>query len=203
MVKNGPGRADNANFDLTDVKVGISAISPQPSANSQKEQPVKLLNPVSTFDQNAGLSVKLTIDGDPKTGWAVDPQFGKDHAARFEFEKPIGFEGGSTITVTLAFNGNSKHNLGRVRLSVAAAKESVPLDAAATFGDIIASLKKPAEQRSPREVEKLLTWYRGRDDEWKKFNTVVQEHAAKEPKPNLAKVMVCSEGVKPIRHHTQ
>ena len=200
LVKNGPGRADNANFDLTDVKVGITAIGQQPSANSQ---PLKLLNPVSTFDQNAGLSVKLTIDGDPKTGWAVDPQFGKDHAARFEFEKPIGVEGGSTITVTLAFNGNNKHNLGRVRLSVATAKEAVPLDAAATIGDIIAALKKSAEQRSPRDVEKLLTWYRGRDDEWKKLNAVVQEHAAKEPKPNLAKVMVCSEGVKPIRHHTQ
>ena len=200
MVKNGPGRADNANFDLTDVKVAITAVGDQ---NSAAGQAVKLLNPVSTFDQNASLSVKLTIDGDPKTGWAVDPQFGKDHAARFEFEKPIGFEGGSTITVTLAFNGNNKHNLGRVRLSVATSKAAVPLDAAATIGDIIAALKKPAEQRSPREVEKLLTWYRGRDDEWKKLNAVVQEHTAKEPKPNLAKVMVCSEGVKPIRHHTQ
>jgi mono/diheme cytochrome c family protein len=203
MVKNGPGRADNGNFNLTDVKVVISAISQQPTANSQKEQPVKLLNPVSTFDQGANLSVKLTIDGDPKSGWAVDPQFGKDHAARFEFEKPIGFEGGAKITVKLAFNGNNKHNLGRVRLSVATAKEAVPLDAAATFGDIIASLKKPTEQRSPREVEKLLTWYRGRDDEWKRLNLLVQEHSAKEPKPKLAKVMVCSEGVKPIRHHTQ
>ena len=203
MVKNGPGRADNGNFDLTDVKVVITANSQQPSADSRKAEPIKLLNPVSTFDQNAGLSVKLTIDGDPKTGWAVDPQFGKDHAARFEFEKPIGVEGGSTITVTLAFNGNNKHNLGRVRLSVATAKEAVPLDAGATFGDLIAALKKPAEQRSPREVEKLLTWYRSRDDEWKKLNAVLQEHTAKEPKPNLAKVMVCSEGVKPIRHHTQ
>ena len=200
MVKNGPGRADNANFDLTDVKVTITAAGDQKTAAGQA---VKLLNPVSTFDQNASLSVKLTIDGDPKTGWAVDPQFGKDHAARFEFEKPIGFDSGTQITVTLAFNGNNKHNLGRVRLSVATAKEAVPLDAAATFGDLIAALKKPAEQRSPREVEKLLTWYRGRDDEWKNLNAVVQEHAAKEPKPNLAKVMVCSEGVKPIRHHTQ
>ena len=201
MVKNGPGRADNANFDLTDFKVTIAALNPQPP--TPNPQPLKLLNPVSTFDQNASLSVKLTIDGDPKTGWAVDPQFGKDHAARFDFEKPIGFDGGTTITVTLAFNGNSKHNLGRVRLSVATAKDAVPLDAAATFGDIIAAIKKPAEKRSPREVEKLLTWYRGRDDEWKKLNAVVQEHLAIEPKPNLAKVMVCSEGVKPIRHHTQ
>ena len=200
MVKNGPGRADNANFDLTDVKVSITAVGDQKAASGQA---VKLLNPVSTFDQAANLSVKLTIDGDPKTGWAVDPQFGKDHAARFEFEKPLGFDGGTQIEVTLAFNGNNKHNLGRVRLSVATAKEAVPLDAAATFGDLIAALKKPAEQRSPREAEKLLSWYRGRDDEWKKLNAVVQEHAAKEPKPNLAKVMVCSEGVKPIRHHTQ
>ncbi len=198
MVKNGPGRADNGNFDLTDVKVGIAKLEGD-AANS----PLKLLNPVSTFDQGTNLSVKLTIDGDPKSGWAVDPQFGKDHAARFEFEKPAGFEGGTKITVTLAFNGNNKHNLGRVRLSVATAKDAVPLDAAATFGDIIAALKKPAEQRSPREVEKLLTWYRTRDDEWKKLNGVVQEHAAREPKPNLVKVMVCSEGVKPIRHHTQ
>lgn len=206
MVKNGPGRADNANFDLTDVKVKVAKLeapSPKPEGGSAMNSPVKLLNPISTFDQNASLSVKLTIDGDPKTGWAVDPQFGKDHAARFEFEEPIGFEGGSKITVTLAFNGNNKHNLGRVRLSVATAKEPVPLDAAATIGDIIAALKKPAEQRSPREVEKLLTWYRGRDDEWKKLNVVVQEHVVKEPKPKLAKVMVCSEGVKPIRHHTQ
>ena len=212
MVKNGPGRADNGNFDLTDVKITIAPFVVPPSGGTPvtgTEPPkggttnLKLLNPVSTFDQNASLSVKLTIDGDPKTGWAVDPQFGKDHAARFEFEKPVGFEGGSTITVTLAFNGNNRHNLGRVRLSVATAKEAVPLDAATTFGDLIAALKKPAEQRSPREIEKLLTWYRGRDDEWKKLNAVVQEHAAKEPKPNLAKVMVCSEGVKPIRHHTQ
>jgi hypothetical protein len=205
MVKNGPGRADNGNFDLTDVKVAIEPSSPE--ARSPKSeagpQPVKLLNPVSTFDQGANLSVKLTIDGDPKSGWAVDPQFGKDHAARFEFEKPIGFDGGTKITATLAFNGNHKHNLGRVRLSVATAKDAVPLDAAATFGDIIAALKKPAAQRSPREVERLLTWYRGRDDEWQKLSAVVQDHLATEPKPKLAKVMVCSEGVKPIRHHTQ
>jgi mono/diheme cytochrome c family protein len=208
LVKNGPGRADNGNFDLTDIQV---MIAPRSAAKSearnpkpvQSAQPLKLLNPISTFDQGANLSVKLTIDGDPKSGWAIDPEFGKNHAARFEFEKPIGDEGGSTITVVLAFNGNNKHNLGRVRLSVTTSPEPVPLDADATFGEVIAALRKPAEQRSPAEVQTLLTWYRGRDDEWKKLNGVVQQHAAKEPKPNLVKVMVCSEGVKPIRHHTQ
>lgn len=201
LVKNGPGRADNGNFDLTDVKLTIAPRNMPPATATP--QVVKLLNPISTFDQGSNLSIKLTIDGDAKTGWAVDPQFGKDHAGRFEFEKPIGLDGGSTITVTLSFNGNNKHNLGRVRLSVATAKDSVPLDAAATFGDIFAALKKPAGQRSPREIETLLSWYRGRDDEWKSLNATVQNHLAKEPKPKLAKVMVCSEGVKPIRHHTQ
>ncbi|TXT22928.1 MAG: hypothetical protein FD138_3346, partial [Planctomycetota bacterium] len=60
MVKNGPGRADNGNFDLTDVKVVITANSQQPSADSQKQNAVKLLNPVSTFDQ----FVKWQLAGD-------------------------------------------------------------------------------------------------------------------------------------------
>ena len=32
---------------------------------------------------------------------------------------------------------------------------------------------------------------------------IVAEHAKQEPQPKLMKIMVCSEGVTPIRHHTQ
>jgi hypothetical protein len=42
----------------------------------------------------------------PKSGWAVDPQFGKDHAALFETAEELGAEGGVTLTFTLEFNGN-------------------------------------------------------------------------------------------------
>src|SRR5262249_46806375 len=38
---------------------------------------------------------------------------------------------------------------------------------------------------------------------WLKLDQPVQEHLRHAPKPALAKVMVASEGVTPIRHHTQ
>ena len=45
---------------------------------------VKLAKPRATFEQK-GLTAAGAIDSDPVTsGWAVDPQFGKDHAAVFE-----------------------------------------------------------------------------------------------------------------------
>ena len=55
--------------------------------------PVKLVQPRATFEQT-GLPVAAAIDADPHSAWAVDPQFGKDHAAVFEFDAPVGFDGG-------------------------------------------------------------------------------------------------------------
>ena len=74
-------------------------------------------NPQATFEQ-PGLLIKFAIDEDKKSGWAVDPQFGKDHAAVFEFPEPVGAEGGVTFTLTLEFNGNNRHNIGRPRIAI-------------------------------------------------------------------------------------
>ena len=62
--------------------------------------------------------MRATIDNDKTSAWAVDPQFGKNHAARFELETPIGFEGGTVLTFTLEFNNNTGHGIGRPRLSL-------------------------------------------------------------------------------------
>src|SRR5437867_1368285 len=82
----GPGRAGNGNFDLTDLHVTAAPLprvpSPAKVGEGQGEgKPIelKLVNPKSTFDQGPHLAVALVIDGDKKSGWAVDPQFGKDH----------------------------------------------------------------------------------------------------------------------------
>ena len=45
----------------------------------------------------------------------------------------------------------------------------------------------------------LLQWYRGRDPGWLVLDRKVREH--KPPKTSASKVMVCSEGLKPIKHH--
>lgn len=47
----------------------------------------------------------------------------------------------------------------------------------------------------------VLGWYNPRDAEWQKLNAKVQETEKSRPKETRVKMQVCSEGVKPMRHH--
>src|SRR5262249_28438740 len=100
LVKGGPGRAGNGNFALSDFHVKIA-----PAAGKEKAAPVGLKTPRATFEQK-GLPIRAAIDKDAKSAWAVDPQFGKEHAAAFDVDSPVGFAGGSIVTFTLSFKNN-------------------------------------------------------------------------------------------------
>ena len=197
LVKNGPGRAKNGNFALTDLRLTIA-----PKTGDAKPVTVQLRNPRATFEQK-GLPVAAAIDGDEKSGWAVDPQFGKDHAAVFAMEKPVGFDGGSVLTVTLKFKNNAGHQIGRPRLSISTAAAPVSLTADAIPQSALTALSTPRDQRTAEQSAALLRWYRTIDPEWRRLNARVQEHLAKAPKPNRVKVLVASEGVPAVRLHTQ
>ncbi len=201
MVKGGPGRAANGNFDLTDFRVTAAPLNGQ-TAPVQ----LKLMNPKATFEQK-GLPIAAAIDGDKKSGWAVDPEFGKDHAAVFETETNIGFDGGTLLTFTMEFNGNNGHNIGRPRLSVSTAARPVGLDGDAAPADAQAALAAldadPAHKPTDADRAALLHWFRTTDPQWRELNGKVEEHARKAPAVTTTKAMICSEGVPAIRFHTQ
>src|SRR5262249_59786677 len=90
------------------------------SAGRGEPVKVKFKSARATSEQK-GLPVKAARDDDAMSAWAVDPQFGKDHAAVFKTEKPIGFEGGSVLTFRLIFTVNTQHGMGRPRLSLTTA----------------------------------------------------------------------------------
>src|SRR6185436_19667482 len=100
-----------------------------------KDVPLKLANPKATFEQ-PNLFIRFAIDEDKKSGWAVDPQFGKDHAAVFELADGVSVEGECTLTLTMEFKGNNKHNIGRARLSLTTAAKPVSLTGPAVPGDV-------------------------------------------------------------------
>jgi mono/diheme cytochrome c family protein len=195
LVKGGPGRADNGNIDLTDFRV----VAKLPDGTDKS---LKLANPKATFEQ-PNLFIRFAIDEDKKSGWAVDPQFGKDHAAVFELADEITVDGDCTLTFTLEFKGNNKHNIGRARIAITTAAKPVGLDGQSVPGEIATILDTPQDKRSAEQQAKLLKWYRHLDPAWQEANKPVAEHLAKEPKPQLTQMMVCSEGVTPIRHNTQ
>ncbi len=201
MVKGGPGRAANGNFDLTDFRVTAAPLTCQGAPVA-----VKLVHPKATFEQK-GLPVAAAIDGDKKSGWAVDPEFGKDHAAVFETETDVGFDGGTLLIFTMEFNGNNGHNIGRPRLSVCTAARPVGLDGDAVPAEaqaVLAALDAgPTLKPTEAQRAALTGWFRTTDPQWRDLNKQVEEHAKKGPPLATVKAMVCSEGVPAIRFHTQ
>ncbi len=190
LVKGGPGRADNGNFALSDFKVTID------------NRPVKLRGARATFEQK-GLPIAAAIDADPRSAWAVDPQLGKDHAAAFETEEAIGSPGRSVLTFTLSFNNNAGHNIGRPRLAIATARNTVALDAPGLPARVFSTLNLPAEKRTEEQEAALVSWYRTIDPEWQKLERALQDHLKHAPKPKLAKVLISTEGLPAVRLHTQ
>jgi mono/diheme cytochrome c family protein len=202
MKRGGPGRAGNGNFALSDFRVTVAPLN-----GKAKPVGIKLKNPRASFNQGNHLHVKLTIDGNKSSSWAVDPQFGKDHAAVWDFETDVGFEGGTILTVTLLFNNNTSHNIGRPRVSISTQARPVPLKEKGAPQELVEIFSildgEKKGELSVTQKQNLMRWYKRKDPEWLKLNQKVQEHLKGAPRPSVAKVMVASEGFKPLRHHTQ
>ncbi len=202
LKKQGPGRADNGNFSLTDLRVFA-----QPADGSKPRARVKLTRPRATFEQNAGgLSVASSIDADARqTGWAVDPQFGKNHAAVFEFDGPISAPGGVVLTLELDYFTNTRHVIGRPRFSVTTVPSPAPLAGGMQLQSILTMARLAQELRLTRLTDAqrfaLISMNHPLDGAWKALCKALEEHDAARPKPVMTKVQVCSEGVKPMKHH--
>ncbi len=203
MVKGGPGRADNGNIGLSRVRVFAS-----PLAGGETNE-IHLVRPRADFEQNDNnLSIASALDQDPHSGWAVDPKFGTNHAAIFDFERPVDFEGGVRLTVRLEFELNSKHNIGRARLAVTPL-EDAGFDGETMPGNITSALGTmrsaggSTNSLSAADRAALLAWWKVSEPGWRAVNTKVKEHALKAPKPKLTKVLVCAEGYPAVRMHTQ
>jgi hypothetical protein len=204
LVKGGPGRAANGNFALSDLKVSATPLTRGADATrgaNAPRSPVKLVNARATFEQK-GLPVAAAIDKDAKSAWAVDPQFSKDHAAAFELEQPVGFEGGTALTFTLSFNTNDMHNIGRLRISLTSVKAPL-LTSPAVPARVRQVLTADKHQPGAEQLKASLAWYRTQDPTWQKLERARVEHLQKAPKPNLVKALIASEGLPPVRLHSQ
>jgi mono/diheme cytochrome c family protein len=121
LPHQGPGRQDNGNLHLSEIKVTV-----HPSGKPDQAIPVSIKRATADFDQS-GWEVPRAIDGDATTAWGIHPEVGKPHLAILEFEKPIDMPNG-VITVMLDQLHGEGHLIGRFRLSVATAPITDSLD---------------------------------------------------------------------------
>ena len=201
LVKRGPGRASNGNFALSDFRVTAAPLS-----DPKKTVPIKLVNPKATFEQ-VGLPVRAAIDDDAYSSWAVDPQFGRDHAAVFETEAAVGFDGGTVLTFALRFNQNVGHGIGRPRFAVSTLPKPAAFEGGQAPETVLALLARletePNLKLSDEQRTALSRWYQTLDPEWVTLNRAVEEHAKKAPASSKVKALICSEGLPAVRLHTQ
>lgn len=143
----GPGRgsADRPNFVLNTFEARLR----QADSNDDDGRQLKFSSATADFAQK-NFDPSGAIDGDPQTAWAINPQFGKDHWARFEIDAPLNLTASQEIVIRLVQSFGGSRTLGRVRVS--AVTGSV---AAAALPEPIAALLK-----RPRHNAKMLAQLR-------------------------------------------
>ncbi len=192
----GPGTGPDGAFRLTTLKV---TASPLVAAPERKPVTPKLQAAATSF-QEPGFELDKAVDDDASSGWAVGGQPGRDHAAVFAFDQPIGFDGGTQITVELMFQAD-QHGLARFRLAATASPQPAELTAAAapqaaheiaTLFDLARSPGRDlADDGMAREV---LRWFRRFDTDAERVLADLDAIDAKEPKPNLLQVYAATNG---------
>jgi hypothetical protein len=106
LVSQGPGRADNGNFVLSEIKLFLN------------DKPIELSAIRADYEQPS-FPPANAVDGRNDTGWAIANEFGKPHVALFEPRGSITADGEVTVRIRLEFQSiHVAHVLGRFRVSL-------------------------------------------------------------------------------------
>ncbi len=116
LPEGGPGRAENAQFVLSEFEVEAA-----PAGAADQFERVRFVA-AEADGARQNFDVALAIDGRPETGWAPDPtRKGEEGTAVFVAERPFGQPGGSVLRVRLRHESKAVgHGLGRFRLAATA-----------------------------------------------------------------------------------
>jgi hypothetical protein len=196
LPANGPGRAGNGNFILSEVVAHVQR-------GKGPASPVKFAAARATIEQkshaeknpNKGWTAASAIDGEMKNGeagWAILPEVGRAQNLVLEFAEPLTLAVGETLTVGLVQHGTAKdHLLGKFRLGVTteveAARTVLP---PAPPADIAAVLKVTTDKRTAAQKDKLFAHFKGLTPELTKLRADLA--AAKKAKTDYeAKIPKC------------
>ena len=148
----GPGRSDNGNIVLTNVRLLLVA------AEGENRMPLVLKAASANFSQK-DFPVANAIDDNPESGWAVHPEVGKPHSAVFELDKRLELSAGEKLLVELSFQSKfGQHQLGHFRLS--ATYVTNPHAASSLPDGIAAALAVPVDQRTSEQKAEIQKYYR-------------------------------------------
>lgn len=111
LPQRGPGRQDNGNLHLSELRLFVVA------ADGGPDEELKFARAVADFDQS-GWSIDRAIDGQDATAWGIHPQVGQPHEAVFELTEPRVLADPARLRIELHQLHGGGHLIGRFRLSI-------------------------------------------------------------------------------------
>jgi mono/diheme cytochrome c family protein len=154
LPAQGPGRAGNGNFVLSECRLTAAPAS-DPLGEAK---PVALAGATADHSQG-GQAVAAAVDNNPATGWAILPEAGKNHVAIFEAKDSLGAAGGTRLTFTLEQLYGSDHAIGRLRLAATSAARPVQVGSGVPPAIDALLLIEPG-QRTDEQRRTLAAHYR-------------------------------------------
>jgi hypothetical protein len=159
LPTRGPGRADNGNFVLNELRVTASPLDDPSAAKS-----VGLRNPDASYSQPS-YHISGAIDDNPETGWAIIGQQGQDNVATFELRGKVGYPSGTRLIVELDQTYDEKHQLGRFRISLSGNQPPIGWRTQEYPVDVASILRLSPDDRSERQQQVLVEYHRSLDSE--------------------------------------
>ncbi len=178
LPNDGPGRADNGNFVLTEIALEVTPLN-----DLSKTNKVTFTNATADFSQPA-FHVSNAIDGtnNNKMGWAGEDLPGRrnrNRTAVFETGESFGFDGGTVLKFDLKQVFGGQHTLGRFRLSVLTEKRNLQADPLSEAQRAVLAIAP--EGRSKEQQRALFSVYRLGDERFAEGNKKIDEEQKKWP----------------------
>lgn len=167
LPAQGPGRAGNGNFVITEVIAQIRRAD-------GKMQEVKFAAARASIEQashadgnpHKAWTAAAAIDGDAKGeqwGWAILPGTGQPQSLLLTLAEPMQIDVGDALQIELKQNlGNGSHTLGKFRVSTTAKAEALqaPLGTATPAKELVDLLAIPTDKRQSAQNDKLLALFK-------------------------------------------
>ncbi len=166
LPKQGPGRAGNGNFVLSEFwfRTGDGRELRFSQASAEHSQP--------------GYEIAKTIDGKLDTGWAIngapEGSMNRNRTAWFVLPEPLEVEADHALVFKLQFHQNTNYGIGRFRLSLSDQQWFDRPDAAA----IAKLLAVPKDKRSQQQRSRIDKAFSKEDILYLYLNQIYLGHGA-------------------------
>ncbi|MEZ6125558.1 MAG: PSD1 and planctomycete cytochrome C domain-containing protein [Planctomycetaceae bacterium] len=182
----GPGRGDGKRSNFV-LNLFTAAIRQRAATSPDDFTDVAFVSATADFSQQKW-DVAGALNPKPGTGWAIAPEFGKPHWARFVLKESLELNSETELKFTLSQQFGNARNIGCFRLSAVtgnAAPAAIPADVAAAVG-------KKAELWTAKERSLLLDYRVAQDAEHQRLEKQLDQLKKQQEdlKPDETLVMI-------------